>query len=171
MSNETTRNSSNNWSPKQKDLVGRLRVQFEDLKPGLRYAIYLELKNEGFNPIAVINNPEITAELRDSSGNQVDTLTYSANGPSPLRQWGVIPGAAYLSFRIDTRSSGVPTRDQGMVLLALGGRRWGLRSGSYVLKATALFKAEDDGPPNQWVGELDLPTVEVIVTPKMFEVE
>lgn len=152
---------------KSEGLVGRLLVEFEDLNPGLRHAVYLEIRNDGFDPVAVINQPEITSEVYDRSGTPVATLDFSANGPSQVRQWAVIPRGAYIGLRIDAQTGNVPGREHGMVLLAVGGRRWGLKPGSYVLKATAVFKDEKDGPANQWVGELDLPPVEIVVTPEM----
>ena len=152
---------------KSERLVGRLLVTFEDLSPGLRHAVYLEIRNDGFDPVAVFNQPEITSEVYDPSGTPVPTLKSGANGPRQVRQWAVIPHSSYIGLRIDAQTGAVLTREHGMVLLALGGRRWGLKPGSYVLKATALFKDEKDGPANQWVGELDLPPVEIVVTPEM----
>jgi len=162
-----SKDSSKQWSMKSEGLVGRLLVQFEDLNPGLRHAVYLEIRNDGFDPVAVINQPEITSEVYDLSGTPVATLKSSANGPRHVRQWAVIPGGAYIGLRVDAQTGNVPGREHGMVLLAVGGRRWGLKPGSYVLKATSLFKDEKDGPADQWVGELDLPPVEIVVAPQM----
>lgn len=152
---------------KSEGLVGRLLVQFEDLNPGLRHAVYLEIRNERFDPIALTNQPEIRSEVYDRSGTAVPTLQFFANGPRQVRQWAVIPTGAYVGLRIDAQTGTVPTREHGMVLLAVGGRRWGLKPGNYLLKATALFKSDQDGPANQWVGELELPPVEVVVTQEM----
>jgi len=162
-----SKDSFKQWSTKTDRLVGRLLVAFEDLNPGLRHAVYLEIRNDGFDPVALTNQPEITSEVYDVSGTPVATLETSANGPRQARQWCVIPSGAYIGLRIDAQMGTVPAREHGIVLLAVGGCRWGLRPGSYTLKATAAFKYEEDGPANQWVGELDLPPVEVVVTPEM----
>lgn len=160
---------ANVWSEPIKGLSGRLRVEFEDLKPGLRHAVYLELRNHSLNPVAVVNQPDIHAELYDSSGKPVSTSGFSANGPIPIPQWAVIPREAYLGFRIDMQTVGVPTREHGMALIAVGGKSWGLRAGKYVLQIALVFKYEEEGPQNQWVGELALPPVEVVVTTQMLE--
>ena len=159
--------SSNQWSNKSGQLVGRLLVAFEDLSPGLRHAVHLEIRNDGADPVALFNQPEIKSEVYDLSGTPIGTLESSANGPRQARQWVVIPHAAYIRLRIDAQTGAVLAREHGMVLLAVGGRRWGLKPGSYVLKARAVFKSAEDGPANQWVGELDLPPVEVVVTQEM----
>lgn len=166
-----SKDSSKQWSIKREGLLGRLLVEFEDLNPGLRHAVYLEIRNDSFDPVSVINQPEITAEVSDLSGTPIATLQSSANGPRQARQWAVIPGGAYIGLRVDAQTGNVPGREHGMVLLAVGGRRWGLKPGSYVLKATALFKEEKDGPPDQWVGELDPPPVEIVVTPEMVAID
>lgn len=158
------------WSEPAEGLSGRLRVEFEDLKPGLRHAVYLELRNHSLNPVAVINQPRIHAELFDSAGKPVSTSDYPASGPIPNPQWAVIPRDAYIGFRIDMQTVGVPTRKHGMALIAVGGRSWGLRAGEYVLKTALVFKYEKDGPQNQWVGELELPSIEAIVTTEMLAV-
>src|SRR6476646_5599530 len=63
--------AASHWSKPANGLSGRLRVEFENLKPGLRYAVYLELRNHALTPVAVINQPEINAELLDPSGKPV----------------------------------------------------------------------------------------------------
>lgn len=161
---------ANVWSESVNGLSGRLRVEFEDLKPGLRHAVYLELRNHSLNPIAVTNQPQIHAELFDSAGKSVGTSGFAMSGPIPNPQWAVIPQDAYLGFRIDMQTVGVPTREHGMVLIAVGGKSWELRAGKYVLKIALVFKREEDGPQNQWVGELELPPVEVVVTTEMLAV-
>ncbi len=158
---------ANIWSEPINGLSGRLRIEFEDLKPGLRHAVYLELRNHSLNPVAVTNQPQIHAELFDSIGKPVSTSGFSISGPIPSPQWAVIPRDAYIGFRIDMQTVGVPTREHGMALIAVGGKTWGLRAGKYVIKMALAFKYEEDGPLNQWVGELELPPVEFVVTAQM----
>ena len=158
------------WPKPSNGLSGRLRVEFEDLKPGLRHAVYLELSNHALSPVAVTNQPGIRAELYDSSGAPASTSGLAMSGPIPFPQWAVIPRDAYVGFRIDMQTVGVPTREQGMALLAVGGNMWELQAGAYVLKIALVFKNEADGPPNQWAGELALPPVEVVVTAPMLAV-
>ena len=156
------------WSGVVNGLSGRLRLQLEDLAPGLRYALYLELLNHSFDPLAVTNQPSILAELVDSFGQPVHTVAYPASGPIPIREWAMIPRGAYVGFRIDMQTVGLPTREQGLILLAVGGITWRLGTGKYVLKTTAIFNTDANGPPNQWLGELKLPPVEVVVTEETF---
>ena len=154
----------NAWCEPIDGLSGRLRVEFEDLKPGLRHAVYLELRNHSPNPVAASNQPQIHAELFDSAEGLVRTSSLPMSGPIPSLQWALIPRDAYVGFRIDMQTVGVPTREQGMALIAVGGKSWKLKAGEYVLKATVSLKKEEDGPHNQWIGELELPPSEFIVT-------
>jgi hypothetical protein len=158
---------ANAWSEVTKGLSGRLRVEFEDLKPGLRHAVYLELRNHSLNPVAVTNQPQIHAEIFDSAGRPVNTSDFPMSGPIPNPQWAVIPRDAYLGFRIDMQTVGVPTREHGIALIAIGDKTWGLRSGKYMLQIALVFKNEKNGVQNQWVGELKLPRVEVVITTEM----
>jgi hypothetical protein len=156
--------SPNVWSDPANGLSGRLRVEFEDLKPGLRHAVYLELSNRSLNPVAMTNQPEAHAELFDAAGKPVNTSGMWMTGPVPSPQWAVIPRDAYIGFRIDMQTVGVPTREHEAALLAVGDKSWELRAGEYALKIALVSKKEDDAPKNQWVGELELPPVEIIVT-------
>lgn len=156
----------NGWSETVSGVSGRLRLEFEDLEPGLRHAVYLELMNHSLNPVMLTNQPGINAQLFES-GKPVDTSGQVGNGPEPIRQWALLPRDAYLGFRIDMQDIGIPTREHGVVLLAIGGKAWELRLGKYLLKVSVDFKAEPDGPANQWVGKLSLPQVEVVVRPEM----
>jgi hypothetical protein len=155
------------WSQPINGLSARLRVEFEDLSPGLRHAVYLELGNHSSDPIAVTNQPQIRAELLDSSGMAVGTSNAWISGPIPSPQWAVIPRDAYIGFRIDMQTVGVPTREHGTVLLAVGGKMWGLRPGEYVLRATLVGDFAEGGPREQWIGELPLQPLKVVVTPQM----
>ncbi len=171
MSNETTPQPGNiEWSKPINGLAGRLGVVFEALDAGLRFAVNLELRNVSSQPIAVINQPRIQAELFDSSGNPVSTLDYPMSGPIPGPQWAVIPRDAYVGFRVDMQTVGVPPREQKTVLLAVG-RTWRIGVGKYVLTSRLIFEHQSDGPNNQWTGELELPPVEVEVTAEMVAVK
>jgi len=112
---------ADSWSGPVKGLSGRLRIEMEDLKPGLRHAVVLELKNVSTRSVAVLNQPAIRVELYDGAGKPVSTSGFPMSGPIPNPQWGVLPRDAYFGFRIDMTTVGVPTRGHGMVLLALGG--------------------------------------------------
>jgi len=159
--------NENSWSDPASNLSGRIQVQLEDLHPGLRHAVYLELKNHSPDVIAVANQPQIHAELFDLSGKEVDTSGISANGPKPVLQWAMIPYNAYIGFRIDMLSAGVPTREHGEILLALGGQNWRLKIGQYVLHVAVEFNKEKDGPSNQWNGKLVLPPAAIEVREEM----
>jgi hypothetical protein len=158
---------ANRWSEPSRGLSGRLRVEFEDLNPGLRHAVYLELRNHALDPIAVTNQPQADAALLDSTGTAVSASSLPASGPAPSPQWAVIPRDAYLGFRVDMQTVGVPTREHGVALLAVGDKAWQLNAGKYVLKVSVVFQKDESGPPNQWVGELQLPPVDVVVTATM----
>jgi len=161
---------ANVWSETISELSGRLRVEFEDLKPGLRYAVYLELRNHSLTPVAVTNQPQIRAELFDSAGKPIASSGFPMTGGIPYPQWAVIPRDAYIGFRIDMQTVGVPTKKHRMALLAVGGETWGLGAGEYVLKMALVSNKEADGPQNQWIGTLELPPIKVVVTKQMLGV-
>lgn len=169
MSTDERKNQSvGEWSATVNGLRGRLLLSFEDLNPGLRHAIYLELRNDGFAPVVVSNLPTFRAALSDSSGNPVSTSGVVSDGPMPILQWAVVPRDAYLGLRVDMQTAGVPTREHKRVFLGIGGKAWELGAGKYRLEATAVFTPEATGPTNQWTGELELPAVEIVVTDEMF---
>jgi len=156
------------WSETVSGLAGRLLVAFEDLQPGLRHAIFLELKNHSPDAVAVTHPPELRADLRDaSSGVPIRAPDLLVSGPISMPQWAVIPPDAYAGIRVDNRTLGVPTREHGVALLALGAKAWHVSAGHYVLRATLICSGRPDGPENQWVGELELAPVEVVVTAEM----
>jgi hypothetical protein len=161
-----TQSLTNVWPEPNNGLTGRLRIEFEDLEPGLRHAVYLELKNQSLKPITVSNQPKVRAELFDSAGKPAAPSGISISGPIPDPQWATIPRDAYLGFRIDMQTAGVPTRERGMALIAVGGKGWKLMAGEYVLMASIVFEKESD-VQNQWVGVLQLPPARFVVTAEM----
>ena len=148
------------WADPQNGLSGRLLVVPEDLKPGRRHAVSLELKNDSVQPFAVIDQPRLDVELL-AGGKPVPDELLRMSGPIPNPQWGVVPQSATLSFRVDMLTVGVPTNGQS--LLAVGGKMWRLAPGTYELRAVLVTEKQKDGPDNQWVGRLPLPPVEVVV--------
>lgn len=157
------------WSKAVNRLSGRLCVEFEDLNPGLRHAVYAELRNDSLNPVTVTNLPRVDAKLFDSSGKPVNTSGIAVGGPVSTPEWAVIPRDAYIGFRIDMQTVDVPDREQGMVLIAVGGKAWKTKAGKYVLQIVLTIEKERDGPQNQWIGELKLPPYEVLVTAEMLQ--
>jgi hypothetical protein len=148
------------WSETVSGVSGRLLAELE---PSLRFAVHLELRNHSMDPIAVIDQPQIRAQLRDSSGHPVGTVAMLVSGPACEPQWAVIPRDAYIGIRIDMRTVGLPAPEHGVALLALGGRAWDVGPGEYLLQATLTCSRQPDGPQNQWVGELELPPLVVAV--------
>jgi hypothetical protein len=157
------------WSTPLSGLAGRLLVEFEDLNPGLRHAIFLELVNRSFKSVAVTNQPQIQTGLTDSAGNAVAQAGIDSSGPIHPPEFGVIPGGAYLGFRIDMQSVGVPPTENSKALVAVGGKSWEIGIGIYVLKVALSFRKDLHGPINQWVGDLVLPPVDIVVTPEMLK--
>lgn len=154
------------WSKSVNHLSGRLLVAFEKLpEGGLRHAVTLELRNAAENastePVAVTNQPKLEVALLDGAGNLVEETSFPMSGPIPGPQWGLIPRDGYLGVRVDMRTVGVPIKDQ--VLLAVGGKNWGLKPGKYVLRAR-LVAEKVNGPDNQWTGAMDLPPVPIGIT-------
>jgi hypothetical protein len=160
--NPTSGIVTSEWSAPERGLSGRLQVEREDLGAALRYAVYLELRNDSLEPIAVTDEPRVEAGLRDEAGKVVEPFEQPMSGPSPNAQWAVIPRGAVLRLRIDMQTVGVPEKKTGLALLAAGGRSWVLGAGNYALKLRALFESEAVSG-NQWIGALTLPSVSVMV--------
>jgi len=75
---------------------------------------------------------------------------------------------AWFSYRhSNCRRSPQRIRD----LFAVGSKSWVFKAGEYVLKTTIIFKKEEVGFPNQWVGELKLLPVEIVITPEMLAIK
>ena len=159
------------WSTPLNGLAGRLLVEFEDHSlVFLRYAIFLELMNHSFEVVAVTNQPQVRTELRYPAGNPVAQSGMDISGPAHPPQFGVIPREAYLGFRIDMQTVGAPAREYRKVLVALGGKSWEVGIGTYTLNVSLSFTRDQHGPPNQWVGDLILPPVEIVVTAEMLAI-
>lgn len=149
------------WSETINGLSGLLYTKLEDLRPGLRYAVYLELRNCNLNPVTVSNQPIIDAKLFDSAGKFINTTGFPVSGPDPNPQYAVIPRNSYAGFRIDRQIVGVPYAEKEIALLAIGDKSWKLGAGGYLLKVVVRFGEEENSPPGKWIGELNLPTVEI----------
>ena len=145
----------------------RLHVELEDLDVAMRHVVYLELRNDYLGPIAVIDQPRVEAGLTDEAGKVVEPFEQPMSGPIPNPQWAVIPRGAALRLRIDMQTVGVPEKKSGKALLAAGGHSWPLAAGRYVLRLRVQSQPQADAPQDQWVGELTLPPVAVIVTPQI----
>lgn len=162
--------SAGAWSKSVNGLAARLLAEIEEVQPGLRCAITLSLRNESPEPIAVTNQPQVQAGLHDASGSPVRSATLAMSGPLLPAQWAVIPGDACLAFRVDLRTAGVPVREQGLLLVALGDKGWTVSAGSYLLGATIAYEKRSDALPNQWAGTLELPQVPIEVPASLFAV-
>jgi hypothetical protein len=155
------------WSITINGVSARLQVEVDDLQPGLRHAVYLQLRNGSHNPAAFTNQPLVHATLADRQGQQVTPATLPTSGPAPVLQWAVVPANAYVALRIDLQNVGVPTRARGTILLSAGDHAWELVAGVYVLRVTAAFSRHADGPPNQWVGSVTPPPIDIVITREM----
>jgi len=148
------------WSESLNGLRGRLVVALEELQPGLRYAVTIELENTSTHPISITNQPPVSARLLNAGGAEVTEVGFPMSGPVPFAQTAVIPRDAYLGFRIDMQTVGVPV--DGTALLAVGGRTWALQPNQrYVLQATVLVEKTDGVVQEAWTGRLDLPSVDI----------
>lgn len=145
------------WSAPVDGLSGRLRVWLEDLRPGFRHAVYLELWNHSLATIGVTNQPRVDAGLWTGGSVPVPPAAVLASGPVHAAQAALIPGGAYLGFRIDMQTVGLPMREPPAALVALGGRSWVVGAGRYRLAATIAFPASEAHPASDWAGELNLP--------------
>lgn len=147
------------WSSPVDGLSGRLRLWLEDAHPGFRHAIYLELWNRAYAPIGVTDQPRVDAGLWTAAVRvaQADAM---ASGPAHAPQPVLIPAGAYLGFRIDMQTIGLPIGEPPTALVALGGRSWVVGSGRYRLTATVAYPGTEARPASDWAGKLILPPVE-----------
>jgi hypothetical protein len=147
------------WSAQVDGLSGRLRVCLEELQPGLRHAVWLELWNHGRELVAVTNQPSVDAELTTADEVPVPLTLMPTSGPLAIAQVAMIPGEAYLGFRIDMQTVGMPVREQGAALVALGGQNWLVRSGRYRLAVAIVLSGAETSSARNWCGRLDLPPI------------
>jgi hypothetical protein len=134
--------------------------------------------------------PSSTAEwsrlettLFDAAGKEIESLKMSVPAALPV-QWGIVPSEAYLGFKVGSLTPVTPKEKTGQ--LVVPPLVWNLNPGTYVLRAKliakegpsleeALTAGSRKGqtvlllPPNQWVGELDLPPVEIVVAKEQAE--
>lgn len=153
------------WSGTGGALVWRLSIELEEIDGGLRHAVFVEAKNVALDPVALIDQPAVSVTVRDAAGHEPASVVLPASGPHHAAQWAVIPRDGYVGIRIDGRLVGMPARDQGKALLALGDRSWVLGAGSYVLALQVSFPVDAKGPANQWSGRIVFPPLAFSVTP------
>lgn len=162
------------WSAPINGLQGRLLVRLEKLHPGLRYEVQLELRNASLSPLTFTNQPKLTTQLLDAGGMAVPQSHAPMSGPIPYPQMATLPRDAYIGFRVDMTTVGVPVKDSA--LLAVGGNCWNLKPGRYAFQAR-LISEQHRKPisapssrrassllPIQWTGEMELPQVTIVVT-------
>ena len=153
------------WSTSEHGLSGRLHVELDDLDVALRFAVYLELRNDSSEPVTITDQPGIEARLWNNGAKPIEPSGLPMSGPIPNPQWAVIPRGGTLRLRIDMQTVGVPEKKSGKALLAVGGHSWALAAGEYVLGIGVRSQRVANAPPNQWVGELTLRPVSIIITP------
>jgi len=160
------------WSKEVNGLSGRLLLERENLQPGLRYAIFLELRNASTGMLAFTNQPDLMAQLIDSSGKAVPKASYPMNGPIPPADTVHLSPGTYCGFRVDVQTMGVPPGKT--ILLAVGGspksdaygcQAWSLSEGKYTLHVQASFLPLGNAG-FCYMGQIDLPPVEFTVSEK-----
>jgi hypothetical protein len=156
------------WSDAINGLSGRLVVEFEDLGAGVRHAIYAQLRNLAPLPIVVTSQPLVEAEVRNSAGKSIPGSGFPVSGPAARAHCTAIPLHGYVALRIDEQTVGMPLREKGLALIALGGKSWGVGAGNYTLKVRLELTACDDAAPRDpWIGKLDLPPLDLVVSTGM----
>jgi hypothetical protein len=153
------------WSIPVNEISARVSVALEDLGAGLRHAIYVELRNHALRPIAIASPPRVNGDLADASGQPVTPSGLTISGPIPERQWAMIPRDAYVGLRVDMQNVGVPSRAQGVALIAVGGKVWQVAAGRYSLRVAVAFEPHDGAPARPWTGRLELPPVRLVIEP------
>jgi hypothetical protein len=157
----------NAWSTAINGVSARLQAEVDDLQPGLRHAVYLQLRNGSHAPVAFTNQPAVHATLVDLQKQLIAPSTLPTSGPAGVLQWAIVPANAYVALRIDLLNIGVPTPARGTILLSAGVHAWELAAGRYVLSVTAKFSPQADGPSPQWAGILAPPSIDIVVTREM----
>lgn len=155
------------WTGPVGALVWRLSVEREAVDGGLRHAVFVEARNLSLDAVALSDQPAVRATVRDAAGRELPSAVLPASGPRHAAQWAVVPRDGYVGIRIDGRLVGLPPRDQGKALLALGERSWVVGAGSYLLELQVSFAVDAKGPANHWSGRLDFPPLAFSVMPDM----
>lgn len=167
MSEPVPDRTSTPWTGPPGALVWRLSIELEAVDGGLRHAVFVEAKNLSLAPVALSDQPSVRATVRDAAGRELPSSVLPASGPHHAAQWAVVPRDGYVGIRIDARLVGLPPRDQGKALLALGERSWVVGAGSYLLELQASFAVDAKGPANQWSGRMVFPPLAFSVMPDM----
>jgi hypothetical protein len=137
----------------------------------------VEFQTQSFDALAVSIHPHLTWRLVDAAGREVATTVLpgvvSGAGESPEQWLPVQRGGMRMSIRV--RPVGTYLGGPGTRTLALqtvkwqtgpgDAMTWALAPGEYALSGTLTCEKSAAGPPNQWVGKLDLPPVRFQVTP------
>lgn len=155
------------WTGPVGALVWRLSVEREAVDGGLRHAVFVEARNLSLDAVALSDQPAVRATVRDAAGRELPSAVLPASGPRHAAQWAVVPRDGYVGIRIDGRLVGLPPRDQGKALLAMGERSWVVGAGSYLLELQVSFAVDAKGPANHWSGRLDFPPLAFSVMPDM----
>ena len=160
------------WSKGVNGLSGRLLLERENLQPGLRYAVFLELRNASTDRLVCTNQPDLAAQLFDSNSRPVPTATYPMSGSIPRALGVELEPGVYAGFRVDVQTMGVPPGKT--ILLAIGGyldangygsQAWSLSEGRYTLRVQASFLPLGNAG-FCYRGRIDLPPVEISVSGK-----
>lgn len=156
------------WSAPRDGLRVRLHVQAEDLGAAVRHVVRLEIRNVTGHPVRLSDQPHLDASVTDAAGEPVERFMPPGNAPQRERGWETIAGDSCLALRVDTQGAGMPPRETGEALLALGACCWRLPAGHFVLRTVAHFDKAPGAPAQCWTGDLRPPPVSVVVTPAMF---
>lgn len=147
------------WSAPVNGLSARLLVSYQILKSD-KYPTYfhyqnviLEAKNVGPELLAFSNQPSFTdLAIRDAQGEELRGRGYEGNHITGPIRWAVIPEGAYLGLRVDTA---IPVH-VGLYFQSFA-------TEDHSLHAT-LIATKQDGPENQWLGEIKLPPINLVLT-------
>jgi hypothetical protein len=142
------------WSQPVHGLSARLVVTLQQSpnSPRLGAApLMLEVENTYSTPLAFINQPSFADKATwDAKGNALaESHVHAGNHLSGAPQWAVIPGDATLGLRVDTS---IPVET---------GLCFGVLAPEAASISATLVARHREGPDNQWVGEIQLPPVQL----------